>query len=74
MGQTVKLKPPLLQSAKVFGCPLGTPRGASLGIVSQERCLMAQQELNLPVTGMTCASCVLRVENCLLYTSPSPRD
>ena len=26
---------------------------------------MAQQELNLPVTGMTCASCVLRVEKAL---------
>src|SRR5450756_1324375 len=36
----------------------------------------------LPILGMTCASCVSRVERalrkppgvCLLYTSPSPRD
>ena len=35
--------------------------------------------VDLDITGMTCASCVGRVERklgkiCLLYTSPSPRD
>ena len=33
--------------------------------------------ISLNIGGMTCASCVAHVEkalNCLLYTSPSPRD
>ena len=35
------------------------------------------RRITLDVAGMTCASCASRVEkaiNCLLYTSPSPRD
>ena len=48
----------------------------------------AVRELDLDITGMTCASCSARIEKklnrldgvsasvnlCLLYTSPSPRD
>src|SRR5262245_54645499 len=32
---------------------------------TRARCLMAEQQIELPITGMTCASCVRRVEKAL---------